>query len=82
MLCSWRKIAFHVPRSICHLGLFQGEGVSISSHLQVIVTVEQFAECVWVLWRCGTFQGFPQYTYVYHIIYRRQILALSKIVKD
>lgn len=61
MLCWWLKIAFHVSRSICHLGLFQGGGISISSHLQVIVTVEQFAECVCVLWRCGTSQGL--YTY-------------------
>lgn len=44
MLCSWQKIAFYVPCSICHLGLFQREGISISSHLQVIVTVEQFAK--------------------------------------
>lgn len=63
MLSQRQKIAFHVPRSICHLGLFQFEGISISSHLQVIVTVEQLnTECVCVLWRCGTFQGLKQHT--------------------
>lgn len=60
MLSQRQKIAFHVPRSICHLGLFRCDKISISSHLQVIVTVEQFAECVCVLWQCGTFQGLSE----------------------
>lgn len=53
MLCWWWRIALDVARSICHLGLFQVEGISISSHLQVIVTVQQFAIFVCVLWQCG-----------------------------
>lgn len=63
MFCWWQKIAFH-NTSICQLGLFQHEVISISSHLQVIFTVEQFAECVCVLWLCGNFQGLEQHVHL------------------
>lgn len=56
MLCWWQKIAFHTRWSICHLGLFQSEGISISSH--------QLSECV-----C-TFQGRFATAYVHLKIWK------------